>query len=91
MIKILIILVSTCTISNSVIFAFAKATHIFYSKNIGLYAIFNDQSFNDTLTNDIVIFEQLGPGQLITFPIYHNPFMPGGLFCSSLRTGLFSV
>ena len=24
--------------------------------------IFNDQSFNDTLTNDIVSFEQLGPG-----------------------------
>ena len=26
-----------------------------------MYAIFNDQSFNDTLTNDIVSFEQLGP------------------------------
>ena len=34
--------------------------HIF-SKNISIYAIFNDQSFNDTLTNDIVSFEQLGP------------------------------
>ena len=32
------------------------------SKNISIYAIFNDQSFNDTLTNDIVSFEQLGPG-----------------------------
>ena len=39
----------------------AKATHIFlFSKNISVYAIFNDQSFNDTLTNDIVSFEQLG-------------------------------
>ena len=28
------------------------------------YAIFNDQSFNDTLTNDIVSFEQLGPAHL---------------------------
>ena len=27
-----------------------------------MYAIFNNQSFNDTLTNDIVSFEQLGPG-----------------------------
>ena len=27
-----------------------------FSKNINLYAIFNDQSFNDTLTNDIVSF-----------------------------------
>ena len=41
--------------------AFAKATHIFFSKNISVYAIFNDKSFNDTLTNDDVSFEQLGP------------------------------
>ena len=40
-------------------FAFAKAT--FFSKNISIYAIFNDKSFNDTLTNDMVSFEQLGP------------------------------
>ena len=32
-----------------------------FSKNITIYAIFNDQSFNITLTNDIVSFEQLGP------------------------------
>ena len=35
----------------------------FFSKNISLCAIFNDHSFNDTLTNDIVSFEQLGPDQ----------------------------
>ena len=39
----------------------AKATPIFFSKNISIYVIFNDQRFNDTLTNDIVSFEQLGP------------------------------
>ena len=33
----------------------------FFSKNFSIYAIFNGQSFNDTLTNDIVSFEQLGP------------------------------
>ena len=33
----------------------------FFSKDIGVYATFNDQSFNDTFTNDIVSFEQLGP------------------------------
>ena len=46
-----------------VAFANAKATqwHIFFSKNISVYAIVNDQSFNDTLTNDIVSFEHLGP------------------------------
>ena len=30
----------------------------FFSKNISVYAIFNDQKFNDTLTNN-VCFEQL--------------------------------
>ena len=34
----------------------------FFSKTISIYAIFNDQSFNDTLTKDIVSFEQMGPG-----------------------------
>ena len=34
----------------------------YFSKNISVYAIFNYQSFNDTLTEDIVSFEQLGPG-----------------------------
>ena len=34
----------------------------FFSNIISVYAIFNDQSFNDTLTKDIVSFEQLGPG-----------------------------
>ena len=30
---------------------------IYYTK------VFNDQSFNDTLTNNIISFEQLGPGR----------------------------
>ena len=30
-----------------------------------VHAIFTDQSFNYTLTNDIVSFEQLGPGSQI--------------------------
>ena len=72
MVKILPGLVSTisnsqlCLLKNvsNVAFANAKATHIFFSKNISIYAIFNDQSFNDTLTNDIVSFEQLGPVDL---------------------------
>ena len=33
---------------------------IFFSKNISIYAMFNGQSFNGTLTNDIVSFEHLG-------------------------------
>ena len=31
-----------------------------FSKSISVYAIFNDQNFNDTLTNDIVSYEHLG-------------------------------
>ena len=48
-------------ISNSQIFLLNKKLH-FFCKNISIYAIFNDQSFNNTLTNNIVSFEQLGPG-----------------------------
>ena len=40
-----------------------KLLTFFFSKNISRYAILYDQSFNDTLTNDIVSFEQLGPGE----------------------------
>ena len=57
----LTVLVST--VSNSQVHA--KTTHTFFSKNISIYAILAymlyDQSFNDTLTNDIVSYEQLGP------------------------------
>ena len=38
-----------------------KKLFTFFSKNINIYAIFNDQSFNDTLTNGIISFEQLDP------------------------------
>ena len=44
-----------------VAFANAKAPHIFLAQNFCVYAIFNDQSFNDTLTNYIISYEQLGP------------------------------
>ena len=67
MIKILTVKVST--IPNSQVFllknvsSFCKYYSYFFSKNISVYAIFNDQSFNNTLTNDIVGFEQLGPDE----------------------------
>ena len=43
------------------------ATNIFSTKNISVYVILSDQNFNDTLTNDIVSFEQLGPDILTSF------------------------
>ena len=60
-VKMLTVLVST--ISNSQVFLLKKKCEYsqFFSKNISVYTIFNDQSFNNTLTNDIVSFEQLGP------------------------------
>ena len=54
----LTVLVST--ISNSQIFLLKKKVSPF-SKNKSVYAVFNDQSFNNTLTDNIVSFEQLGP------------------------------
>ena len=55
----LTVLVST--ISNSQVFSLKKCEKLhFFSKTISEYAIFNDQSFNDTLINDIISFEQLG-------------------------------
>ena len=44
-----------------------------------VYAIFNDQSFNDMLTNDIVNFEQLGPGRHFFFQFRVDSFTIGGL------------
>ena len=48
-----------------VAFANAKANYIFFSKNINIYAIFGDPSFNNTLSNGTVSFEQQGPEYLV--------------------------
>ena len=42
-------------------FCNAKATHIFFSKKIQHICVSFDIYFNESLTNDIVSFEQLGP------------------------------
>ena len=45
-------------ISNSQVFLLKNVTSFckshFFSKNVSVYAIFDDQSFNDMLTNDII-------------------------------------
>ena len=56
-----------------------KSYSYFCSKNISIYAIFNDQSFNDMLTNDTVSFEQLGPGDNSNLFIYLFYIMQGKL------------
>ena len=75
-----------------VAFANAKATHIFFSKNISINAIFNDQSFNDTLTNDIVSFEQLGPdvlfGNLVFLIPSSNFYLPERFYRICLKLNM---
>ena len=51
-------------------------TFFFFSKNISIYAIFNDQSFNDTLTNNIVSFKQLGADSMDTIEYVSGELMP---------------
>ena len=50
-------------------FCTAKATHIFSAKNFRIFAYQFVVNFNESLTNDVVSFEQLGPGgQVISAP-----------------------
>ena len=43
-------------------FCTAKATHIFFCKKFQHICVSLDVNFNESLTNDVVSFEQLGPG-----------------------------
>ena len=71
MVKMLTVLVST--VSNSQVVLLKNGSSVckcksyshFFSKNISIYAIFNDQRFNGTLTKSVVSFEQLGPDNLV--------------------------
>ena len=70
-VKLLTVLLRT--VSNLQVFLLKKSEKSFshfFSKNITIYAIFNDQNFNDMLTNHIVSFEQLG---LVCFPVHQTP------------------
>ena len=52
-------------------FCKCKNYSYFFSKNISAYAIFNDQSFDDTLTNNIVVprfFEEKWRDTVFGFP-----------------------
>ena len=42
-------------------FCTAKATHIFFSKKNQHTCVSFDVNFNESLTNDVVSFEQVGP------------------------------
>ena len=61
-VKMLTVLLST--ISSSQVFLLKNVNSFFKCKNITVYGLFNDQSFDDVLTKDIVSFERLGPDLL---------------------------
>ena len=46
-------------------FCTAKATHIFFSKKFQHICVSLDVNFNESLTNNVVSFEQLGSGKKI--------------------------
>ena len=73
-----------------------KLLTFFFSKNISVHAIFNDKKFNDTLTNDIASFEQLGPDvvrQYITKTRLYNfdPLKPHFYIVKLGFTGVYII
>ena len=48
-------------------FCTAKATHIFSAKKFQNIYVSLDVNFNESLTNDVVSFEQLGPDLCLSF------------------------
>ena len=66
------VLVSAISNSHAFLLKKCKATHIVQQKNITVYAICNDPSFNDTLTNGIISFEQMGPGSYVMYHLQNG-------------------
>ena len=64
-------------------FCTAKATHIFFSKKFQNIRVSLDVNFNESLTNDIVSFEQLGPGLKI-YNMLTKPFI-----CIKMNSKIF--
>ena len=59
---------------NASSFCNAKATHIFFSKKFQHICVSLDANFNKSLTNDVVSFEQLGPGLITSYHIWTSHF-----------------
>ena len=72
-------------------FCNAKATHIFFSKKFQHICISLNLNFNESLTNDIVSFEQLGPEVLLNvigkLEAYGLSFFNNKIFLNSLHAG----
>ena len=59
-------------------FCNAKATHIFFSQKFQYICVSLDVNFNESLTNDIVSFEQLGPDIVFVLLFLDSPVKRGG-------------
>ena len=69
-------------------FCAAKATHIFSATNFSIFA-YLDGNFNESLTNDVVRFEQLGSALLVfcfmaAVTFFLSSFVLYRFFCSCL-------
>ena len=53
-------------------FCTAKATHIFFSKKFQHICVSLDVNFNESLTNDVISFEQLGPDNRLMNDKFHK-------------------
>ena len=60
-------------------------THIFFSKTFQHICLSLDVNFNESLTNDIVSFEQLGPNVLL-FSLRFNIIIHNRLKTTSFET-----
>ena len=58
------------------IFCIAKDSHIFPTKNYSVFVIFTFKNFNETLTNDVVYFEQPAPVCLLFSILEVKPPVP---------------
>ena len=62
MVKMLTVLVSKLSYSQVLLLKKCESYSQFSAKILVYMPYFNYQNFNDTLTNDVISFEQLGPG-----------------------------
>ena len=56
-----------------VAFANAKVTHIFFCLNISVFTVLNNQRFNDTLTNNIVVLNNWA--LILKFEQHHSTLL----------------
>ena len=72
-------------------FCTAKATYIFFSKKLQHICVSLDVSFNVSLTNDAISFEQLVPGGIVGIVITNTKFSGSVHFLETTGTTLLLI